>query len=261
MNEKALITDIHRVILVGKEEYDEKITTFESKKLHHNELIFHVSGEALVIFDNLRLKTAPGTVRFLPSGEHCGYSVIRESAGECIDVFFDTNIPLSDKAFVVDMSKQKNIYPLFNKLLCIFLAKEEGYYFECVSILYKILAQIQKNRYLPGEKYEKIKPAVELIGREFLKRDISISELCSVTGISESYLKRLFHLRFGTSPKKYIIQMKINHASELLRLGRYTVTRVAEICNFSDVYFFSRQFKEYTGVSPAAFSKKYLSSK
>ena len=261
MNDRILITNIHRVIMVGKEEYPEKVTEFKTKRLPHNELIFHLSGEATVHFNGLELPTSPGIIRFLPEGENNGYKVIRKSLGECIDVFFDTSEPVSDTAFVMDMSKRGNIAPLFKKILCTWVAKDEGYYYECVSILYKILAEMQKSAYIPSEHYDKIKPAVELIQTEFLRRDITIGELTGVTGISEAYLKRLFHERFGVSPKRYIIQLKINHAEELLYLGEYSVGEVAAMCGYSDVYFFSRQFKKYAGISPSDFAKKYVSSK
>jgi YesN/AraC family two-component response regulator len=62
-------------------------------------------------------------------------------------------------------------------------------------------------------------------------------------------------------PKRYIIQMKINHAAELLRFGEYKISDVALMSGYSDVYFFSRQFKKYMGISPSDFVKKYKSSK
>ena len=261
MNDRILITNIHRVIMVGKEEYPEQITEFKSERLAHNELIYHLSGEATVYFNGLELHTVPGAVRFLPAGDCSQYVVSRKSPGECIDVFFDTNEPIFTEAFIMDMSKRENIAPLFKKMLCTWIAKEEGYYLECTSIIYKILAEMQKSSYLPSGRYDKIKPAVELIQAEFLKRDISMENLTATSGISEAYLKRLFGERFGMPPKKYIIQMKINHAAELLRAGRYKVADVALMSGYTDIYFFSRQFKKYMGISPSDFVKKYKSSK
>ena len=88
-----------------------------------------------------------------------------------------------------------------------------------------------------------------------------IKEFSEACGVSESYFKRLFKEQFGVPPKKYVVQLRINHACELLRTERYSVTQIATICGFSDIYFFSRQFKEYMGVSPTVFVKKYRSSR
>ena len=117
MNEKLIITAIRRVIMVKKEEYPEKIIEFKTKRLAHNELILHLSGEAKVCFNGVELYTAPGIIRFLPAGENNGYTVTKISSGDCIDIFFDTDTPISYTAFVMDMSKRTNILSLFKKLL------------------------------------------------------------------------------------------------------------------------------------------------
>ncbi len=261
MNFDFTVTKIHRVIMVGKEEYPEQITEFKSDRLHHNELIFHLSGKAKVKFNGKELITLPGTVRFLPKGELFEYRVERIECGECIDVFFDTDVPISDEAFVIDMSKREGVEPLFKKIFCSFVAKDESYRFECFSLLYKIFSELKKSSYIPENKFKLIKPALDIIRSDFLDKDIRTSELASAAGISETYLKKLFGERFGVPPKKYIIQMKINYAEELLRLGKYSVATVATMSGYSDIGFFSRQFKEYTGVSPGSFMKKYKSSK
>jgi AraC-like DNA-binding protein len=62
-------------------------------------------------------------------------------------------------------------------------------------------------------------------------------------------------------PSKYIIQMKINFATELLRSGLYSITQIADMCGYETPYFFSRQFKEYVGLSPTDFAEKFKVSK
>ncbi|MDD6564137.1 MAG: AraC family transcriptional regulator [Clostridiales bacterium] len=39
------------------------------------------------------------------------------------------------------------------------------------------------------------------------------------------------------------------------------MTQVANLCGYEDVYYFSRQFKNYVGVTPSAFEQRYKSSK
>lgn len=259
MEENFIITDINRVIMVGKDTYTEQLSSF-SHSINYNELIFHFSGHATIYFDDLVLKTSPNTIRFLPKGKTKRYDVLRHEFGECIDIFFCTNRPISSQAFVINVMQNEKIGLLFKKLFSTWVSKKEGYYFESISLLYRIFAEIQKNISVPRQHIQKITPAIEMIHNEFLTKDFSLSDLAAACNMGESYFQKLFKEIHGIPPKKYIIQLKLNHACDLLRLERYTITQIAELCNFSDLYFFSRQFKEYMGITPTQFIKKYRSS-
>ena len=262
MAERFIITDIDRVVLVtGKKEYPEKKTVFGAKQLYFHELIYHLSGEATIYFNGEVLHTFPNVVRYLPQGECRQYIVEREKHGECIDICFTSNKPLADTAFVRSVKNEK-VATLFKKIFTLWTQKGEQYYLECTSLLYKIIAEIQKTSYLPEEQYLKIKPAVDYIHERFLSDEaITAEKLSAVCGISYSYIKKLFALKYKTSPKRYAVLLKLNYACDLLRCGEYTVSEVAEVCGYKDVYFFSRQFKEHIGVAPTQFIKRYRSSK
>lgn len=246
--------------MVGKDEYLDQMTSF-GHTLKHNEIIFHFSGHATVYFDDLTLETKPNTIRFLPKGEAGRYDVLRHERGECIDVCFDADRAICDCAFVMDAARNEKLGMLFKKLFATWVAKNDGYYFEAVSMLYKIFAELQKSNSVPMQHSLKIKPAVDHIHDRFLQNEFSIPALAEMCGMKESYFQRLFKEKYGVPPKKYIIQLKLNHACELLRSEGYSITQIAELCNFSDIYFFSRQFKEYMGITPTQFIEKYRSSK
>lgn len=260
MNDNFIIKKINRVILVGKNEYQEKKTTF-MHSLKSNELILHISGKSQVKFNGKTLNCESGTIRFLPKGENKEYIVEREEYGECFDVFFDTDVPISDEAFVLNTKNSIKLEHLFKKLFSVWVSKNDGYYFESMSLLYKIFAEIQKENYIPQKQYDAIKPAIIYINENFLTKRISVSELSALCGISESYLKKLFLKKFAVPPIKYIIQLKINYACDLLRSNLYSITQAAEICGYSDTHFFCRQFKTYMGITPTEFISKYKSAK
>lgn len=260
MENKFVITDIIRVVMVGKDEYPRQMISFKHTAIP-NELIFHFSGHATVFFNDLVLETSPNTIRFLPQGEIKRYDVLRHERGECIDVCFRADRAVSPKAFVMSVSQNEKVGMLFKRLFSTWVSKNDGYYFESLSLLYRIFAEIQKSDAVPNRHLQKIAPAMEIIHNHFLTTDLSLGMLADACRMGESYFQKLFKEIHGISPKQYIIQMKINHACDLLRLERYTVTQIAELCNFTDIYFFSRQFKEYMKVTPTQFVKKYRSSK
>ena len=260
MNNKFAITDIKRVILVGKDEYKETITSFTNKTCS-NELIFHLSGESTVFFNGKQLDVKKDTIRFLPQGEIHEYIVKRKEHGECIDVCFDTDVPVANEAFVLILNQSEKIKSLFKKIFSVWVAKGDGYYFECVSIIYKIFAELQKKNYIPESQFNSIKPAIDYIEKHFLDKKITAEELTLCCTISYPYIKKLFVKKFGVPPIKYSIQLKINYACDLLKSEVYTISQISEICGYNDIYFFSRQFKEYMGLSPTDFINKYKSSK
>lgn len=259
MNLDFVVTKIERIALVGKEIYPEPHISFHPF-LPCNELIFHFSGEATVLFDELILKTRRNTIRFLPKGAVSKYEVFHKS-GDCILIDFQTDKPISQKAFVLDMPKNESIGALFKKIFARWATDKEKNYFECFSLLYKILDEINKENFNLTLHQKIIQPAINAINTDFLNDELTVPMLASMCEISETYFKKLFKERYNISPKKYIIQLKINHACELLQLKKYSIKQVAELCNYPDIYYFSKQFKDYMGITPTQFVKKYQSSK
>lgn len=260
MNNDFIITKINRIILVDKDEYLEEETSF-LHDLDYNELIFHISGSCTVKFNGKTLHCDAGSLRFLPKCKNREYTVTRKEYGECIDIFFETDKPVSDEAFCQKINNNEAVKNLFKKIFTLWVSKNDGYYFECVSLLYKIFAELQKQNYISGKQYKTIKLAISYIEDNFLTEKISVESLAKMCGISDSYLKKLFIKCFGISPVKYIIQMKINYASDLLRSGLYSLEQIAKMCNYDNYYYFSRQFKQYSGTSPKKFLNEYKSSK
>ena len=259
-NKNFIITDIDNVILVDKNEYPEEITSFPAT-LGTNELIYNFSGYHTIYFNNNKLNSRPDMIRFLPKGEHSRYDVERISSGDCIVVFFQTNTPLASDAFLFDTKNKTHIRELFKKTFSIWVAKNEGYRFECISLLYKIFAEMEKSKYISENQFMKIKPAVDYIHENFLTEKISSEYLAAICGISYSYLKQLFLKKYNVSPTQYIIQLKMNYACDMLKTNLYNVSQIADACGFCDIYFFSSQFKKHLGITPREFQNKYKSSK
>ena len=261
MVDNFVITEITRVVYVDKNEYPEKVTKFQAKELKTNELIFHYSGKATVYFNGQVLQTSENTIRFLPKGECREYIVDREEIGDCILICFNTDRQVGDIAETAFVKNEK-VGVLFKQLFLKWVQKDEQYYFDCISILYKIFAELRKTQYVSSVQYDKIKLAIDYIHTNFLSSErITAEKLSELCGVSYSYVKKLFMKKFKVSPKRYIISLKMNYASDLLKYGEYSVSKIAEMCGYSDVYAFSHQFKTDFGISPTEFQLKYVSSK
>lgn len=79
--------------------------------------------------------------------------------------------------------------------------------------------------------------------------NIALEDIAAAENISVSYLKLLFKMYSGTTPKSYWSRLRCNEAVKLLQQG-VSPTEIADRMNFSSPNYFSTFFKRMTGVSP-----------
>lgn len=78
-------------------------------------------------------------------------------------------------------------------------------------------------------------------------------------GMSYSGFRSRFRERTGSSPRQFQLQIRINRARALLTQTDLPVAEIAEQMGFSSLYYFSRFFKQKTGVSPSEHRNKTTS--
>lgn len=74
-------------------------------------------------------------------------------------------------------------------------------------------------------------------------------------GLSVRSLRRNFRKRLGTTPHQYVIAQRVSSARELLLKTDTPLKEIARQLGYADVFYFARQFKRQTGVSPARFRR------
>jgi AraC-like DNA-binding protein len=84
---------------------------------------------------------------------------------------------------------------------------------------------------------------------------LTLDQICRVTGSGKSKLKAVFKAHTGLGILEYFHRMKINHAKSLIRKEQYNFTEIADMLGYSSVYYFFRQFKKITGMTPNEYSR------
>lgn len=79
---------------------------------------------------------------------------------------------------------------------------------------------------------------------------ITLDQLAEVGCMSRRTLTREFREVLGASPIDYLIRERIGRAKEMLADSSMTISEVAYRVGFQDSNYFSRKFREVTGVSP-----------
>ncbi|MDA0196025.1 MAG: AraC family transcriptional regulator [Bacteroidetes bacterium] len=94
--------------------------------------------------------------------------------------------------------------------------------------------------------------------KDNLNRPISVSELSSYGGFSESHFSLLFKKKTGQSPLNFVTYLKIQKACHLLEFSDLRVGDIAAQLGFEDSFYFSRVFTRVMEISPAKFKKMRL---
>jgi AraC-like DNA-binding protein len=79
------------------------------------------------------------------------------------------------------------------------------------------------------------------------------AQLARQLGLSEGSLRRKFKAATGTSLHAYVLQQRMVQARTMLAETDLPIKTIALRLGYSNVYFFSRQFKQMTGAPPAAY--------
>jgi AraC-like DNA-binding protein len=89
---------------------------------------------------------------------------------------------------------------------------------------------------------------------------ITIKELAEYLHISESYLSKLFHSEMGISLSKYIQDLKIEKAKNLLQYSDYSIVDIANYLSFSSQSHFIQVFQKKTGFTPHRYRTQFFRS-
>lgn len=83
------------------------------------------------------------------------------------------------------------------------------------------------------------------------------TEMANAVGLSRSRFSVAYKEVFGISPQKDHIRAKISKASYLLSIGTLSLQEISEMCGYSNIYHFIRQFRSATGITPGKYRKNF----
>ncbi|MBQ8850645.1 MAG: helix-turn-helix transcriptional regulator [Clostridia bacterium] len=180
----------------------------------------------------------------LPKGQ--SYTLYCDDGGAFPVIDFECAEPLCDTVVSLAIENVNELVADYEKMLSLNLM--DGNRLKIMSIFYKILHRIA----LSTDRRTLI-PAVKYIEKNYGDATLSNAMLAKQCRISEVYFRRLFVEQYKTTPRQFIIDVRIGKAKRLLSEGRLKIAAVSELCGFSNQYHFSRAFKKLVGVTPTEY--------
>ena len=233
--------------------FEQENVKLNNKGRNFEALSFRLEADTVIESESRRLELKKNSVCYFPSG----VSYRRTSAREKFIVvhFKALNYP-SDKIECFYPENPSKYEALFKEMLDCYNKKEVSYKYETASILNRIFAELYRDN-KPERVSSPIERSLEYIENNFMKSDFSLCLAAEKSAVSETYFRRLFKKEFGVSPKKYVINRRMEYAATLIISGYYSLNEVALKCGYDDYKHFSVEFKKIKGISPSKYGYNF----
>ena len=223
--------------------------------------IYVLEGIGYCEIDNIKYKVPAGSLMLYFPKEEQNYGFIKDDNSIILWSHFsgtacDTLIECGFKTpTIVNVCDRKQFESAFTKMIATFYKKNEysemltgGYMAVLISLVAQSnLSNAKNNLKFSNEKLEKVLAKMLI----HYNRPIDIKKYAEDCNVGEDHFIRIFKAYTGLPPYNYQLQLRINHAIELLENTPMTISECAEEVGFGDAAYFSKIFKRFTGKSPS----------
>ncbi|WP_405169235.1 helix-turn-helix domain-containing protein [Paenibacillus sp. FSL H3-0286] len=108
------------------------------------------------------------------------------------------------------------------------------------------------SKHLPSPT-ESVEKTITFI-QEHYTESITVKQLAELAGISIWQYTPIFQQLTGKKPLEYLTDLRINHSKRFLQESTEPLREIARLVGFSDEYYFSRRFRQKTGVTPGQYA-------
>lgn len=223
-------------------------------------LVYYVRGGHLFDFGNERIETGPGRMLYIPYGSaYTNYTKTEDTEYYQVDFTLlreGQAYPLFDRPGVLTEEESAAYLPLMRELYEGYAMPESSGHYLRLAGLFRIIGQLTRERsnsQLQTRGFRRIEKTVGYL-RENYALDTSVETLAAISSTCVSNLEKGFKACLGMTPLAYRNKLRMERAKMLLS-GGISVSETCKHVGIPDVYYFSRQFKKYWGISPAAYGK------
>ncbi|ESY83658.1 AraC family transcriptional regulator [Mesorhizobium sp. LNHC221B00] len=125
------------------------------------------------------------------------------------------------------------------------------------DFLAQLIQRLSRHAGQPGKPMARTAWQAAAAARDYLtenlNRPVGSSELEAITGLDRYALSRHFRAAFSTSPHRFLVMRRLQHARRMIMAGE-PLAQIAVEAGFSDQSHFNRQFKKAFGMTPGRWS-------
>lgn len=249
------------LINMGKHYCQDHIVRTEGYPLH--QILYCTKGSGTLLFDGKTYTISPCTAIFMPANYPHEYYANEDiwdlhwiaPAGYALDDLL-RQFGLTEPQ-VYPLAETKMLEHIFRKMHESIRADSVFGNYRASGFLYDFLIEfyhIISAESITGAPNPALMKAVDYINYHFAS-EITMNDLCSVSGVSKQYLCLLFRNTLNTRPMEYIAKRRLQAAKEMLVSTEKSIEDISAEVGFCTSSYFCKLFKRYEGMTPSAFRR------
>ena len=216
--------------------------------------VARIHGEVRYDFEDRSVTVKEGEMIFIPQGVKYEYTTLSEEKSLDTSINFTADFDPSEiKVYPIDGFYEAEFVK--DKFSESWKFGTQADKYKCLSVFYALLSHIsaiEQADYADKRKYHIIDPAVKYLREHIYDCTLKINELHKICGVSDTYFRKIFILRFGTNPGDYITSKRISHAKVIIDSGDYdSIKEVAFSVGYNDPLYFGKVYRKIYGISPS----------
>ena len=219
------------------------------------ELMYYFKGEGVLKTERGNVPFSPGVAILVPAKMMHGS--VSENGWKNISIGFGAKLSIGDDLIVKVDNEYSDIHHLCDMIYRLSLQSLPKDYKTTVSLITALTSILTKMDNF-DDFVEKL---MNIIANEFCNCSFNLTKEIEELGYTHDYVRLLFKKRTGVTPLRYLTELRLNYADNLLKISNMLISDVATTSGFSDPLYFSKLYKAKYGVSPKIRQKEYLYEK
>jgi AraC-like DNA-binding protein len=235
----------------------------EGRTLPEFQFVYISDGEGVFYAESRTYTVKAGSILLLLPGMKHSYKPRYETGwheywvgftGSFFNGLVDEGI-LSRERIFFEIGLRDYVLSIFMQIFEEVRSQQPLYQVKACSQVYLLLAELliseRRKKHPEYSEQQQIVEKVKFYMEENIYKKINITNIAQEAGVNASRLNDVFKAYTSMTPYQYYIQIKINKACRLLEQMDISVKEAAFKLGFDDQYYFSRLFRQKTGIPPS----------
>ena len=237
-------------------------TVAEGRVLPEFQIVYVSEGKGSFSTAGKQYQVKAGSILLILPGMQHSYKPVYETGwheywvgftGEFFFKLLEKGILSPDYVFF-EIGMRDSIALFFNHIFDEVQLQKPLYQFKACAAIFSLISEVisYERRQEQPSYHQQVVEKAKCIMESNIFGSVNVAGIAFHTGMSASGLNKIFKIYTSMTLYQYYIQIKIHKAKELLEQQEdLPIKEIAAKLGFNDQYYFSRLFKNKTGIAPS----------